>query len=129
MSLPDLSTPRKAFEALIAEGMIRLHFVPQRAEVEVPGFLKDLPVVSFDYGLSMPVPILDLAVEDGGVRATLSIDRRQEPTFVPWAAVAAIQVPLDDHDLYVRFVFPEAASEASEVASGPPPRASHLRSV
>jgi hypothetical protein len=43
------------------------------------------------YGLDLPVPIPDLRVTLGGVRATLNFSRSPSVTFVPWEAVVGVR--------------------------------------
>jgi hypothetical protein len=45
------------------------------------------PVVRLDYGLSLPKPVTDMEIDEGGVGATLSFDLAPHPTFVPWGAM------------------------------------------
>jgi hypothetical protein len=57
-------------------------------EVTAPGLL-----LSLEYGLSMPNPILNFQLNDDGLYATLSFNRNLSDTFVPWEAIVAIFNP------------------------------------
>ena len=48
-------------------------------------------LILLEYGLSMPVPIDDMKISDGGISVTLSFSRIPFQTYVPWEAVVAIE--------------------------------------
>jgi hypothetical protein len=48
-------------------------------------------LIPLEYGLSMPVPIDDMKITDGGISATLSFSRIPFQTYVPWEAVVSIE--------------------------------------
>ncbi len=72
---------------LEARPSIFVHLDPRRPGVAVPpGFAKQAHLV-LQIGLSMPVPIPDLAVNDDGIVATLSFQRTPFTCRMPWSAV------------------------------------------
>ena len=89
---------RAAFEKLLShEPVVRVVFV-DHSLLEVPGDVRPKAgeTNTFEYGLNLPVPIDDLEITDIGIRATLSFSRAPRPTFVPWAAVVGIILPLQE---------------------------------
>jgi hypothetical protein len=50
----------------------------------------------FEYGLNLPMPIVDLEITSRGISATLSFSRTPRRTFVPWDAVAAFSISLEN---------------------------------
>ena len=81
------------FFALYAQGEVAVYVDGRRAGVILPGTLNTLPIVVLTYGPALPVPITDLKLEEGGIRATLSFNRTPMETFVPWDAVWAVAGP------------------------------------
>ena len=63
------------------------HDVVLPAHLMTPAWKAGQDVVDLEYGLDMPVPILDMVITEAGVTATLSFSREPFTTFVPWAAV------------------------------------------
>lgn len=63
-------------------------FIFPHPELQVPEGL-GFPL-TLEYGLNMPNPISDLALEEKGIRATLSFNRTPILTFVPWRSIGAI---------------------------------------
>lgn len=53
--------------------------------------------IPINIGLRMAIPIPDLAIDDDGIRATLSFDRTPFACVIPWAAV--LRLSLDDEHL------------------------------
>jgi hypothetical protein len=56
----------------------------------VPPHLTRQPQIVLEIGLDMPLPILDLRVDDWGVLGTLSFNRSPFTCCVPWEAVFAV---------------------------------------
>jgi len=81
---------RDLFLVFLSRGWPSLYVDPRRPGVVVPSHVAVFPCLSLRYGYNLPIPIPDMSVEEGGVRATLSFDRTPHATFVPWSAVYAI---------------------------------------
>ncbi len=78
--------------------------IDARAEgVQLPDYLMGERSVVLQLGYNMSVPILDLVVDDAGIRATLSFRRQPFACVVPWRAIYGIS------DGKERAVFPEDA--------------------
>jgi stringent starvation protein B len=90
MGSPDRPSKHQAFLALLQEGRPSLHLDARREGVVVPEHLKADPHLVLQYGIDLPIPIVDLVVDERGVHATLSFSRTPHGTFVPWAAVYVI---------------------------------------
>jgi hypothetical protein len=88
----DLSSARETFEDLLARfADVRLAFVGhERLVVPAPVVPPEGTAQVLSYGLDMPVPILDLVVDDSGISATLSFSHSPFKTFVPWEAVVGV---------------------------------------
>ena len=59
--------------------------------IKTPEWREKKKAITLEYGLDMPVPIIDMVTTDVGVTATLSFSREPFATFVPWAAVVGLQ--------------------------------------
>ncbi len=90
MGLPDRPSKHDAFLALLREGWTSLHLDARREGVVVPAHLKGEGHLVLQYGNDLPIPILDLQVDDFGVTATLSFARMPKKTVVPWNAVYVV---------------------------------------
>jgi hypothetical protein len=89
---------KAAFEDLLShEPVVRVVFIDHPL-LDVPKDVrpKERETTTFEYGLNLPVPIDDLEITDVGIGATLSFSRSFRPTFVPWAAVVGILLPLQE---------------------------------
>lgn len=105
MDDPKLPKPHVA-HLLLNRGSIFVHFDPRAVE-RLPPYLRKLTNTVLNVGLNMPIPIPDLAVDDIGIRGTLSFN--SGPCFcdVPWEAVFALMGD-DDRGM----VWPESIPEA-----------------
>ncbi|HEX2659247.1 MAG TPA: hypothetical protein VHU40_13280 [Polyangia bacterium] len=56
----------------------------------MPAHLKSESHLVLQYGHDLPIPIVDLEVNEHGVSATLSFARSPSPTVVPWSAVYVV---------------------------------------
>ena len=74
---------------VLARSWAWLHLDGRVPGVELPEWLR-IPSVTLQIGYDMPLPIHDLAVDDWGVRATLSFRRTPYTCRVPWKAIFAI---------------------------------------
>jgi hypothetical protein len=83
-------TKLEVARTLRAKGRFRAHLDPRRPGVQVPARFRTLKQLVLEYGDDMPVPIPDLVLDDRGIAATLSFDRKPVATFVPWSAVFAL---------------------------------------
>lgn len=82
----SIYSKRDVVSEMLTEGSVLLVIDGRREDVRVPSISKTAPLV-LEYGYNMATPIPDLELSDDGVSATLSFDRAQVPTFVPWTAV------------------------------------------
>ncbi len=89
-SPPERPSKQQAFFALLKEGWTSLHLDARRAGVVVPESFRNEAHLILQYGHDLPIPIPDLEIDEGGVRATLSFSRTAHLTFVPWSAVYAV---------------------------------------
>jgi len=85
---------RETFLNLLGEGWVSICLDARANGVELPDHLRAEPRLILQYGLNMPVPIVDLEITGEGIRATLSFNRTPHNTFVPWQAVYVI-MPTD----------------------------------
>jgi hypothetical protein len=85
-----LPPKREVAHALLTQGAAFVHLDPRAVDVVVPDWLKRQPQLVLQIGLSMPVPIRDLRVDDAGVFGTLSFNRAPFTCLVPWHAVFAL---------------------------------------
>lgn len=138
---------RSVVDKLLQDGAVLLHLDARREDVDVPeahrGDVK--LVLRIGYGLTPVIP--DLAVDEEGVRATLTFRGQPHLCVVPWAAVYAV-VSEDGRGLvWPEDVPPEVARDfshdtrASQPLDGPhedgdgepeppkPRRGSHLKLV
>jgi stringent starvation protein B len=76
MSSSERPSKRQAFQTLLRDGWTSLHLDARRSGVIVPASLRLEAHLVLQYGHDLPIPILDLEVDDYGVRATLSFSRR-----------------------------------------------------
>lgn len=103
----------------------------------IPKHLREHDTLVFDYGRNLPVSIPDLAVDEDGISATLTFDRKPFKTFVPWSAVIFMLQPdgtgfafeehLDD-ETPVATVAPELPQSAPE-PPGPAPDGDNVVSL
>ncbi len=89
-SPPERPSKQQAFFALLKEGWTSLHLDARRTGVLVPESFRNEAHLILQYGHDLPIPIPDLEIDEGGVRATLSFSRTAHVTFVPWSAVYAV---------------------------------------
>lgn len=90
MRSPERPSKHEAFLALLQEGWTSLHLDARRPGVIVPPHLRTEPHLVLQYGHDLPIPILDLEVDEHGVRATLSFSKNPQRTFVPWTSVYVV---------------------------------------
>jgi hypothetical protein len=90
MRSSERPSKREVFLELLRDSWSSLHLDARRPGVVVPEHLRGEPHLVLQYGLDLPIPILDLEVDDDGVRATLSFSKHPERTVVPWSAVYVV---------------------------------------
>lgn len=79
---------REIFESEFARlPSVFIHLDARKPGVVLPNLTA---VVTLQYGADMPNPIRDLAVNEWGVRATLSFNQNLFATAVPWSAVFGV---------------------------------------
>ncbi len=75
---------------LLERGSVFVHLDPRRAGVSVPDWLAAKPQLVLQIGLNFAIPIHDLAIDEEGVRCTLSFNRSPFFCVLPWSAVYAL---------------------------------------
>lgn len=125
---------------LLREGYAFVVLDARRPGVSVPAHLATSAGLVLQFGYDMPVPIRDLAVDEAGIRATLSFQRTPHACVIPWEAVyvlhdgegRGVQFPTDaPDDLPAEDAPPPAPAETESPTTRPgkKPRPSHLKLV
>jgi len=120
--------------ALLENATVFMHLDPRHEEVRVPPWFKRQPQLVLQIGLNMPVPILDLSVDDAAVSCTLSFNRSPYPCYVPWKSIYALVGEDGRGMVWPEDIPPEVAAQAQarapDKAPAPPqPKPAHLRAV
>ncbi len=76
--------------ALLERSSVYIHLDPRQTAVVVPPWFKKQPQLVLQVGLNMPVPIVDLRLDDDGMSCTLSFSRTPFFCVVPWSSVFAM---------------------------------------
>jgi hypothetical protein len=106
---------------LLKDAWVYVHLDPRREGVVLPDFLREQPRVVLQYGYNMPVPIVDLMVDEQGIGATLSFRRVAQGTFIPWSAVFAL-TDGEKRGMVWEEDVPKDLDLESEAAAPPPPK-------
>lgn len=86
----------EAFRDLLSRGLTDVLLAPTATGVMLPDSVRQADKVTIlQYGYQLPIPIVDLNIDDEGIGATLSFGRVPSRTFVPWAAVFMIKLADD----------------------------------
>lgn len=86
------------FEKLLSNYAVVHLMVMYHELVVLPEFIKTKEwferkgIIHLEYGLNMPVPIMDIEAKESGVSATLSFQRVPHATFVPWKSVVGMSL-------------------------------------
>jgi stringent starvation protein B len=123
MNPDERPSKRDAFLAFYGEGWVSVHLDARRTGVKVPPEFTDNGHLVLQYGRDMPVAIPDLAVDDDGIRATLSFSRTPHTTFIPWSAVYIVACTDGRGILYYEDVpedVPVMARQAVDPETGEP---------
>ncbi|MDX2023313.1 MAG: ClpXP protease specificity-enhancing factor SspB [Deltaproteobacteria bacterium] len=107
MTPTDRPSKQEAFTAFLQDGWVTVYIDARRAGVSVPDHLRNEARLVLQYGLNMPVPVEDLEVTEGGVKATLSFARQPHKTLIPWTAIYVIACTDGRGVLYQEDVPPE----------------------
>lgn len=121
MTPTDRPSKQEAFTAFLQDGWVTVYIDARRPGVSVPDHLRNEARLVLQYGLNMPVPVEDLEVTEGGVKATLSFARQPHKTLIPWTAIYVIACTDGRGVLYQEDVPPEllvAAHGAQEDRDG-----------
>jgi len=119
------ASKREVLTAILARGDAFLHLDARHTGVDVPPWLKGDPNLCLQLGYDLPVPIPDLALDEDGVRATLSFRREPFLCVVPWAAIFLIVDAESRGMLWEDDAPPETRVQAPRPASQPPAPHSH----
>lgn len=82
--------------------------------VDLPDWLRG-PTVTLQVGYDMPVPIVDLVIDDEGVKATLSFRRTPHACRIPWSSIYAFSDGEGRGLLFPESVPPELGRELAEM--------------
>lgn len=102
-----MNEKRQILLELLKDAWVYVHLDPRRDGVALPEFLRQEPRVVLQYGYNMPVPIADLAIDEEGIKATLSFRRQPFSTLIPWSAVFALSDGEDRHFVWETDVPPD----------------------
>lgn len=75
---------------LLSKGSLLIHLDPRVNDVVVPPWMRHQAKLVLQVGLDMPIPILDLRVDENGIFGTLSFSRTPFACNVPWNAIFAL---------------------------------------
>jgi Stringent starvation protein B len=114
------ASKREVLTAILARGDAFLHLDARHTGVDVPAWLKGDPNLCLQLGYDLPVPIPDLALDEQGVRATLSFRREPFLCIVPWSAVFLIVDAESRGMLWEEDAPPETRVQAPRPATSPP---------
>ncbi len=85
-----LPPKKEVLLALLEKSSVMIHIDPRRNGIIVPKWFQKQPQLTLQIGLNLPVPILDLEVEDDAVCCTLSFNRSPFWCKIPWHAIFAL---------------------------------------
>jgi stringent starvation protein B len=128
---------RAVVEAMLQDGPVLLHLDPRREGVDVPTGFRNDPRLVLRIGTRLTPAIPDLAVDQDGVRATLSFRSVPHTCVIPWSAVFAVVAEDGQGLVFGEDVPPEVAAEmhqegepeSTKPAPEPRKRPSHLKLV
>lgn len=131
MSSPTTLPAKKDVALALLEGStVFVHLDPREGEVRVPQWFRNQPQLVLQIGLNMPVPILDLNVDDEAVSCTLSFSRSPFFCFIPWKAVYALVGEDGRGMVWPDDVPPEVAAQAAaQMRPKEAEQRPHLRAV
>jgi len=78
------------FMGLLQAGRVLVNLDARRPGVVLPAHLLGDKCMTLEYGRNLPTPIVDLEIDEFGIRAGLSFDGKISMTWVPWSAVFRI---------------------------------------
>jgi|GEM_PF-4283423 len=94
----DAMTHRSVAESLLELGIIMVHILPSMGGVRLPPQFANAPILRLNF--SYRYGIQDFAVDDDGIRASLSFGGRDCFCDIPWTAVLGISSEVKD-ELYI----------------------------
>ena len=122
----------EAFRDLLGRGLTEVMLASNATGVVLPESVRRADEVTcLQYGHGLPIPIVDLNIDEDGIGATLTFNRLPSRTFVPWAAVFLIRLA-DESAGYASLpvgaggalvIHPVDPKRLIIVAGGPPPGA------
>lgn len=90
MSQLELPPKKDVVLALLERSTVFIHLDPRASNVVVPAWFKKQAQLVLQIGLSMPVPIRDLVIDDAGIHCTLSFNRSPHYCDLPWSAIFGV---------------------------------------
>ncbi len=88
--MAQLSKKDVLLALLKAESSVYVHFDPRSSGVMVPTWLEKQAQVVLQVGYDMPVPILNLKIDDAGMYGIFSFKGQPHQVFVEWERMFAI---------------------------------------
>ena len=86
----------EAFRDLLSRGPTEVLLASTATGVVVPDSIRRADKITcLQYGNQLPLPVVDLNIDEMGIGATLSFGRVPSRTFVPWTAVFMIKLADD----------------------------------
>jgi stringent starvation protein B len=113
----DAAAPdkRTVVEQLLEQGAVLVHVDARKDGVAVPARFRGDPKLVLRFGYGLNPAIVDLAVDDAGIRGTLTFSGQPFHCELPWAAVYAAVVEGAQKGM----VWPE---DIPDIVLAPPPR-------
>ena len=109
---------RKAFEDLLQHSRLYLTLDTRVTGVKIPSEHQGKSALTIIFGLDMPLPLADLAVDDNGIEVTLSFERSPHHCSIPWDAVWYLVPAGDKEGILFEHSLPEAVKKTMESQGG-----------
>ncbi|MGM0576972.1 MAG: hypothetical protein ACQEXJ_14705 [Myxococcota bacterium] len=118
---------RQTMLALLERGLVMVHLDPRAEGVDVPGMFCEDPVLRLNIAYGFDLPALE--VDDEGIYAVLSFNRRDYGCNLPWDSIFALTLPDDGHEgmVWPGFLPPEMDPFFAQAGIGLHPRESSIR--
>lgn len=109
---------KKAFEDLLQNGRVYLTLDTRVKGVKIPSEHQGKSALTIIFGLDMPTPLRDLAVDDNGIEVTLSLERSPHHCSIPWDAVWYLVPEGDKEGVLFEHSLPEEVRKTLEQQGG-----------